>query len=105
MRKKKCTETTMGVVTGIGIITAVKDKGLDYPTTVKVKYSVQGKEYIIQESLKLRSVPIKAGKMPIGQRKIPVLGKIELGKSLTVKYNPLKPQKAYIVGNDGIANV
>lgn len=98
MRKKKCTEMTTGVVEAIRI------KGLDFPTVIAVRYSVQGKEYTVKESLKLKNIPIKVGKLTTGQKKVPVLGPVQVGMSLPIKYNPLKPKKAYIVGNDGITN-
>lgn len=95
MRKKKCTEMTTGVVEAIMV------KGLDFPTVIDVRYSVQEKEYTVKESLKLKNIPIKVGKLPTGQKKVPVLGPVQVGMSLPIRYNPLKPQKAYIVGNDG----
>lgn len=84
-----------------GIITDLRLKGSDGPFVMTVSYSVNGIEYTVKESVKLKSSTIKAGAIPVGQRKTPVIGDIRKGSSVTVKHDPADPARALIKGNDG----
>ncbi|HHU02966.1 MAG TPA: hypothetical protein GXZ91_07530 [Christensenellaceae bacterium] len=87
-----------------GRIDRIQHKGLDCPDIVYVSYNVNGVEYSIKETLKLKSEAIKLGGIPIGQRKTYKLGKISEGDYVTVQYDEANPQNAIITDNDGIIN-
>lgn len=93
---KGCTE---------GTILKIVDKHAEHPGTITVQYMVSGITYEIRETLKLKSEAIKVGRIPIGQKKTYVLGRIQEGDSITVLYDEKQPQKAIIMGNDGVMNV
>lgn len=84
-----------------GTITEFKLNGMDSPMTVCVSYTVDGVEYQLKEAVKLISVTRKAGPIPIGQRKVPVLPDVSPGAKVVVCYNPAKPKKAYLRDNVG----
>jgi len=98
IRKKECTSITNGKV-----VSYKKRSGLDFPDSITVEYEVNNKKYQIEETVKLKSTLIKIGFIPIGQRKVPRL-QASVGDIVEVRYNPNKPDKAYIVGNEGIMN-
>lgn len=100
---KLCTSITTGKVTQL------TDKGLDKPTMITVSYNVNGNDYEITESLKLKSKMIKIGFIPIGQEKIPMIKyrtgvEVIKGAEVKVNYNPNTPSMAYITDNIGIIN-
>lgn len=97
--KENCTQTVMGCVKELTI------KGQDFPTMISVEYTVGDNSYVVTESLKYRSEIIKIGFLPIGQRRIPVMGDTAVGSKASVNYNPLKPEEAFITKNIGKANV
>ena len=102
MKKKdmeKCTEVTEGKVIEI------KKRGHDFPTLVTVAYTVSGVSYQICESKKYRNETVKLGFLPIGQKKIPKLGGVVVGDAVSVSYNPLCPEMAYLTDNVGKINV
>ena len=70
-------------------------------TVLSVDYQVEGKTYRIKETMKVKGEAIKVGKVPIGQRKKPVLGDIKKGDQVSVQYDTTNPRQAIIVGNDG----
>lgn len=43
--------------------------------------------------------------LPIGQKKIPKLGSIVVGDTVSVSYNPMSPDMAYLTHNVGKINV
>ena len=88
-----------------GTVKAVKAKGQDYPTIVTVSYSVDGHTYEINESIKLKSQPIKLCFFTVGQKRVPVLGNTSVGSTVRVMYDPNNPAEAYLPDNGGIANV
>ena len=85
----------------LGTVTNLSRKGIDRPTVVTVEYQANGQLWHVSESLKLRSEAILIGKIPIGQRKTPVLGRVEIGDTLPVRYCPEAPSIALIEGNEG----
>lgn len=94
-----CTDTTFGT------IKSLKIKGHDFPTLITVEYQVDGKSFEITESLKLKSEKIKLGFLPVGQKRVSVIGNIEVGSSVKVNYNPSNPLEAFITDNIGKANI
>ncbi|OZG67349.1 DUF3592 domain-containing protein [Bifidobacterium eulemuris] len=87
-----------------GLVLSVKTHGIDTPWRIRVRYEVDGIAYEVVESLALKSSVIKAGPIPIGQRKTPVMGLVREGDTVTVIYNPDKPSKSHIQHNDGWIN-
>ncbi len=101
MRKKKralCTQVTNGIVTKL------KSKGLDFPTIITVRYTVNSVTYEISESIKLKSKIIKIGFIPVGQKKYPVMPETSEGSTARVNYNPANPAEAFLTDNIGIMN-
>lgn len=94
----KCTKITDGMVVDI------KSYGLDCPTFITVKYDVLDKSYQISESMKYTSKAIKIGFLPIGQRKIPKLGSVVVGSTVSVSYNPDCAEMAFLTDNVGRMN-
>lgn len=99
INKANCTQTVEGRVKEL------KFKGQDFPTMISVEYQVVGNNYVVTESLKLKSEMIKLGFLPIGQKRVPVMGNTAVGSSATVSYNPNNPVEAFITHNIGKANV
>lgn len=97
-RKNKAARCTASV---LGTVTNLSRKGIDRPTVITVEYQANGQLWHVSESLKLRSEAIRIGKIPIGQRKTPVLGRVEIGDTLPVRYCPEAPSIALIEGNEG----
>ena len=95
----KCTHVTEGKVVEI------KNRGLDFPVIVTVEYEISGIAYQISESKKYSNETIKLGFLPIGQKKIPKLGSIVVGDTVSVSYNPMSPDMAYLTHNVGKINV
>ena len=99
INKANCTQTVEGRVKEL------KVKWLDFPTLISVEYQVADNIYVVTESLKLKSKIIKRGFLPIGQKRVPVMGNTAVGSSATVSYNPNNPVEAFITHNIGKANV
>lgn len=99
INKANCTQTVNGSVKEL------KFKGLDFPTMITIEYQVAGNNYVVTESLKLKSEKIKLGFLPIGQKRVPVIGNTAIGSSVTVSYNPNNPIEAFITHNIGKANI
>lgn len=89
--------------TGItqGIIQKIVFKGLDHPWVIYVRYNVNGVNYEIKETAKLKATAIKIGKVPIGQRKTFVLGQVKEGDYVEIRYDKKEPRKAIIYKNNG----
>lgn len=68
INKANCTRTVEGHVKELKI------KGQDFPTMISVEYQLAGNTYVVTESLKLKSEKIKLGFLPIGQKRVPVMG-------------------------------
>lgn len=66
-----------------------------------VMYMVDGNEYTISENITSKSEAIKIGFLPIGQRKVWLVEKINVGDKLQIIYDPNNPQKAHIKENNG----
>lgn len=88
----------------IGTIVEVKDRGINHPNVITVRYEAGGIEYQITETVKLKSEPIKIGFLPIGQRKIPVMGNTAVGTEVVVVYDPDCPEKGKLRDNIGKIN-
>lgn len=87
--------------TAEGIVLAIEDKGLEFPWVIHVGYTVDETVYKIKEIAQLKNSIVKVGKVPIGQKTSFVLGKLEVGDRVQVKYDVADPSKAFIVGNEG----
>jgi hypothetical protein len=98
-KKRNCTVEAMGK------IVAVKDRGMDYPTMIRVEYIANGLSYELEESLKLKTSAIKLGPIHIGQKSVPVLKHTAVGSIVRVLYNSADPQEAYLPDNVGLQNV
>ncbi|BAH08101.1 hypothetical protein [Clostridium kluyveri] len=97
-KRALCTQVTNGIVT------KVKNKGLDFSTIITVCYIVDSVTYQISESLKLKSKIIRWGIIPVGQKKYPVIPEISEGSTVRVNYNLANPAEAFITDNIGIIN-
>lgn len=97
-RRKK--NNYMGITQGRVI--RIVDKGLDYPWVIHVQYKVNGIDYEIKETAKMKSTAIKIAGIPVGQRKIFVLGAVKEGDLLEIRYDEAHPERAIIYGNDGV---
>lgn len=97
MFKKNCTNTVDGKVVSLEF------RGMKGVDIITVEYEINGKKHQIKETVKLKSVPIKLGFLPIGQKKTPKIN-TKIGSTIQVRYNTNNPSEAYIVGNDGIMN-
>lgn len=89
MKSKKYTEQTEAIVVEL------VDKGLDFPLIIKVKYNVNGIDYIHQEQGKYFHETNRAGLIPVGQRHIPLIKNIKVGDKINVKYKKNNPKKAF----------
>lgn len=92
-KKRRCTELAEGRVVGF------HSYGGDFATVIFVRYTVHGREFELKENARYKNEAIRAGKIPIGQRKAPVLGDISVGDAVAVMYNPKKPSDAYLRDN------
>ena len=99
VNRANCTQTVEGRVR------EVKAKGQDFPTMISVEYQVNGRAYIVTESLKLKSEKVKLGFLPIGQKRVPVMGNTAVGSAAAVCYNPSNPTEAFITHNIEKANI
>lgn len=99
-RRKKKIETYTGSTQGL--IEKISTRGVDAPWIIYVAYRVDGVEYRIRETAKLKSETIRLGKIPIGQKKTFVLGPVREGDFVTIKYDLNNPAKAIILGNEGL---
>lgn len=97
-RRKK--NNYMGITQGRVI--RIVDKGLDYPWVIHVQYKVNGIDYEIKETAKMKSTAIKVAGIPVGQRKTFVLGVVKEGDLLEIRYDEAHPERAIIYGNDGV---
>ena len=87
----------------VGLVRELKIRGSEYPTVVVVDYIVDGKEYSLKESMKMKRETIKLGFLPIGQKKVPAI-RCEKNTSVIIEYEENNPKKAHIKGNDGRVN-
>lgn len=94
-----CTQTICGHVKEL------KVKGQDFPTMITVEYHVAGNNYVVTESLKLKSEKIKLEFLPVGQKRVPIMGDTVVGSSAMVGYNSDDPKESFITHNVGKANV
>lgn len=98
--RKRKKNNYMGITQGRVI--RIVDKGLDYPRVIHVQYKVNGIDYEIKETAKMKSTAIKVAGIPVGQRKTFVLGAVKEGDLLEIRYDEAHPEKAIIYGNDGV---
>ncbi len=99
VNKKKCVNEITGKVIGI------RSMGLERRTMIYVGYSVDGKEYTLEESIKYKSEAVKLGFLPVGQKRVPVMGDIAVGASVRVMCDPDNPAEAFLKDNIGKANI
>ncbi|MGN0342018.1 MAG: hypothetical protein ACI4DO_04415 [Roseburia sp.] len=99
VNKANCTQTM------VGYVKELKVKGQDSPTMISVEYKVDGNNYVVTESLKLKSAKIKLGFLPIGQKRVPVMGNTVVGSSAMVSYNPCNPAESFITNNNGKTSI
>ena len=87
----------------VGTVVRFRMGGIDRPSSVCVRYEVDGRTYECRETVKLKSELIKIGPVPIGQRK---RGKIAMrvGSKVRVAYLPSDPSKAILADNTGLMN-
>lgn len=94
MNKKNYTAETKGTIVK-SLLASTESPRLT------VSYTVNGQDYTITENITSKSEAIKIGFIPIGQRKIWQVKKINVGEELTIIYDPHNPKNAHIKGNDG----
>ena len=80
--RKRKKNNYMGITQGRVI--RIVDKGLDYPWVIHVQYKVNGIDYKIKETAKMKSTAIKVAGIPVGQRKTFVLGAVKEGDLLEI---------------------
>lgn len=98
--KKKKKNNYMGITKGRVI--RIVDKSLDYPWVIHVQYKVNGIDYEIRETAKMKSTAIKIVGIPVGQRKTFVLGDVKEGDLLEIRYEEEHPERTIIYSNDGV---
>ena len=98
VNKANCTQIV------IGRIKDKKVKGLDFPTIIWVEYQVDGKTYVLKDTIKYKVELIKIGFLPIGQRNYAKMGDTRVGSLARVSYNPYNPSEAFLTDNIGIIN-
>ena len=84
-----------------GTVEDIKLKGLDHPWVITVSYNVNGQDYMVKETVKLKTETLRAGRIPIGQKKTFVMGDVKAGDEIMVRYDEKRPEKAIVEGNDG----
>lgn len=99
-RRKRKYEKYRGMV--LGTVTWIRPGGIDHPSVIHAVYHVNGKEYQIKETAKLKSRTIKVGKIPVGQKKSFVMGAVAQGDQIWIRYDERRPERAIICGNDGV---
>lgn len=98
--KKRKKNNYMGITKGRVI--RIVDKSLDYPWVIHVQYKVNGIDYEIRETAKMKSTAIKIVGIPVGQRKTFVLGDVKEGDLLEIRYEEEHPERTIIYSNDGV---
>lgn len=86
----------------LGTVIWIRSGGIDHPSVIHAVYHVNGKEYQIRETAKLKSRTIKVGKIPVGQKKSFVMGAVSKGDQIWIRYDERRPERAIICGNDGV---
>ena len=102
--RKKSRKRKKESYTGItqGRVIKIVDKGLDAPWVIHVRYQVNGMEYEVKETAKMKSSAIKIAGIPVGQKKRFVLGGVREGDLLEIHYDENHPERSIIYGNDGV---
>lgn len=91
-QKEKCTQETEGKV--------IKKRWNGDVWFLTVEYSVDGEKYKLTEQLKYQVIKThKLGKIPVGMSSKVSLGNVSEGDHIRIKYNPIKPKKAYMPDN------
>lgn len=104
LNRQRKMEKYTGLVEGI-IIKKIVKRGIDQPSMVTVEYEVDQCKYQISEAVKLKGQAIKLGPVPIGRKKTPVMGDIQVGSKAKVRYNTENPSQAILQDNKGIMTV
>ena len=85
-----------------GTVHRWKPGGLDHPDVIEVGYTVDGRDYLLRETVKQKNQWIKVGKLPIGQWKVPCLGPLQVGDPVLVQYDKAHPHKGVLPQNGGV---
>lgn len=85
-----------------GTVTRIRWGGIEHPTVIYAVYHVNGREYQIRETAKLKSEAIKVGRIPVGQKKSFVMGPVAEGDQIWIRYDEFRPERAIICGNEGV---
>lgn len=85
-----------------GNVHRLKRGGLDHPDVIEVWYIVDGTQYQLRETVKLKSEWIKVGGIPIGQRKVYRMGNVDVGDSVAVQYDKGNPAQGLLPDNEGV---
>lgn len=91
----------------IGVIKKIKNNGIDFPSSIVVEYTVDGKKYVLNENLIMkRNKKYVFGFIPIGYTTKSLIElrtgvKAIVGNNVKIKYDTSNPQNAYLVDNVG----
>lgn len=85
-----------------GIIVSIQSKDSDSPWVIHVSYQVDGIEYHVSETAKLKSETIRIAGVPVGHQKTFAMGPVKEGDQVEIRYDPAHPEKAIIRGNEGL---
>ena len=88
----------------VGRVVRIKPGVGHQPSVLFVSYQVDGNQYEISETIKLKSQAIRFYGIPIGQHKTWRLGPLQEGDPVTIQYHCENPGFALIAGNDGFVN-
>ena len=93
-KKKRCTAETTGTVTRVR-----RHSGTRFVT---VAYRVDGIDYARTEQMTYRKEEVyRLGPLPVGARYALMLGPVEPGDPVLVRYDPRAPRRSYLPGNRG----
>lgn len=99
MAQKTCMVGTMGTVVQI------QDHGIEEPTVVSVGYSVNGNNYRLTETLKVKDERWRFRHFRAARKKRFVMGRVKVGSKVRVMYSPQHPAKAFLRDNIGVWSV
>ncbi len=68
-------------------------------SVITVEYSVDGEEYLLQNVVQLKNPPKRISVYPPLEKGIPILGSVEPGSTVRVKYKTGSPDQAYLPDN------
>lgn len=71
------------------------------PAVIYVRYTVNGTDYQLRETMKVRHRAIRIGRIPIGQRVEFRMGNVRVGDMAAVCYDAARPSRACLRDNTG----